>query len=105
MFDNVLFDQQNWIMEVRTRRMETMLAHTFGMIFSVLIFSVYTLGRGGAQADWVQVAATLLLFGVVYEILSWLFFNLFNYFAARKTVEGDVVTVSAGEPSQNIPKN
>ena len=89
-------------MEGRTRRMETVLAHTFGMIFAVLIFSVYTLGRGGAQADWVQVAATLLLFGIVYEILSWLFFNLFNYFAARKLVEGDVVTVTAGEPSETL---
>lgn len=88
-------------MEGRTRRMEILLARSVGMIFAVLIFSVYTLGSGGIRADWVQIAGTLFLFGIVYEILSWVFFNLFKYFSINSKESGEVVTVQAGEPPYN----
>lgn len=89
-------------MDGRTRRMEILLARSVGIVFAVLIFSVYTLGSGGIRADWVQIAGTLFLFGIVYELLSWLFFNLFRYFAANSKESGEVVTVQAGEPPQNL---
>jgi hypothetical protein len=82
--------------------MENILAHTFGMLFAVAIFSVYTLGRNGIQSDWVQIAGTLVVFGIVYELLSWLFFNLFQYFATTRQKEGEVVTVQAGEPTDAL---
>lgn len=87
-------------MDGRTRRVENILAHTFGMVFAVLIFMVYTFAKGGIEADYVQIAATLLLFGVVYEVLSWLFFNLFKFFSNSRRTEGEVVTVQAGEPTE-----
>ena len=91
-------------MAQRTRRMENILAHSFGMLFAVAIFSVYTLGRGGIQADWVQIAGTLVVFGIVYELLSWLFFNLFQYFASTREKEGETVIVQATEPSETVSK-
>lgn len=80
--------------------MENILAHTVGMFFTVVLFSVYTLGGKIFTANWIEIAATLTLFGVVYEILSWVLFNLFRYFSNSRREVGEIVTVTPDEPSK-----
>lgn len=61
--------------------MEEVLARICSLVLTLVFFLIFILTRGELEVEWRTLSVILLIFWLVYEILSLMFFNAFRYFS------------------------
>jgi hypothetical protein len=81
---------------MNTKRFFTGLEEIFGrfvgLFFAIVLFAVYFSAKGVFTANWYELSGWLLLFWLVYEVLSYGFFKAFMFFSKDETSEQTIQT-------------
>lgn len=64
--------------------LEEIVARMVALVITMLIFIAYTLGNPFIQPRWQEIALFLLGFWFAYEIIGYILFMLFKFFANKQ---------------------
>jgi hypothetical protein len=71
--------------------MEEIFARLVGLIIDLIFFGIYALARNPVTYEWTNFLVTLLIFWLIYELLSVVLFQFFHFFSsanqAKKAME------------------
>ena len=80
--------------------LEEVVARIVSLVITMLISIAYTLGNPFNQPKWQEIALFLLGFWFAYEIIGYILFTLFRFFASKKTPGDDGTIPEISEDSQ-----
>ena len=64
--------------------LEGFAAKLVSLVITLVFFSIYTAAAKGFESSWFELTGILTLFWVIYEILGYILFVFFNFFARNK---------------------
>ena len=64
--------------------LEGSIAKMVSLMINLAFFSIYTISQDGLQVSWFELVGVLLLFWVIYEVLGYILYIFFSFFARTK---------------------
>ena len=83
--------------------LEEIVARLVALVTTMLITIAYTLGNPFNQPKWQEIALFVLGFWFAYEVIGYILFRLFKFFAAKKNPATSTTNTEIDTPTDNNP--
>jgi hypothetical protein len=83
--------------------LEEVVARFAGLILTLLFFIIYATSRTTITLDWYGLSAHLIIFWLIYELISYILFIIFRFFSKNNhltetKVQAPIPEISTPEP-------